>query len=146
MLIIASNRLIEIDVDDLDDVSGFQWRLDGNGYVVRTVRKVKIELLHRMILRVPSGKVVDHIDGDPSNNSRRNLRICTFAENLRNRRKSKANKCGLKGVYRSRKKWRAQIKIDARKINLGMHETPELAHAAYCAAAVQHHGEFARFS
>ena len=46
----------------------------------------------------PSG-VIDHIDGNPSNNRINNLRDCTHSENLRNTKLSKTNTSEDKGVY-----------------------------------------------
>lgn len=45
------------------------------------VRNGRQDLLHRFIMRPPRGYAVDHIDGDPLNNRRSNLRICTVGEN-----------------------------------------------------------------
>ncbi len=42
-------------------------------------------------------------------------------------------------------KWKATIGHKRRKIYLGRFDTPELAYAAYCAAAKELHGEFACF-
>jgi len=39
--------------------------------------------LHRFLMGEPVGFVVDHIDGDPLNNCRSNLRIVTHRENAR---------------------------------------------------------------
>jgi hypothetical protein len=42
------------------------------------------------------------------------------------------------------KKWIAQIGHNKQHFFLGSFDTPEQAHAAYCEAAREHFGEFAR--
>ena len=96
--------------------------------------------------RLPSA-VIDHINGDPSDNRWSNLREATHAENLRNRGAQRDNASGFKGVYfcdRGIRHYRAVIVLNKRKIYLGVFATPEEAHAAYCVAAEKYHGEFAR--
>lgn len=84
--------------------------------------------------RWPSGSV-DHKNGCKSDNRIDNLRDVPHATNLENQRAPRAdNKTGgLLGVSLHRKtgKFRAQIMASGRTISLGLHETPELAHAAY---------------
>lgn len=46
--------------------------------------------LHRFIMQPPSDMVVDHINGDGTDNRKANLRIVTQAENLRNTRRHRA--------------------------------------------------------
>lgn len=107
--------------------------------------------LHRVILERIIGRTLtrteltDHIDGNPLNKCRTNLRIATNAENQRNRGKTRANTSGFKGVYWERLigKWRAQIVTNGKQIRLGSFDTPEAAHEAYCIAAREFHGEFA---
>lgn len=94
--------------------------------------------------KIPDGLVVDHIDGDRTNNRIENLRVCTRAENSRNCKKSKANTSGFKGVSRSGNKWRAQIRVNRKRISLGNFLTKEEAHKAYCDAAEYYFKEFAR--
>jgi hypothetical protein len=89
---------------------------------------------------------VDHRDGDPTNDRWANLRLATQQQNNRNARKPRHNTTGLKGAYRCRDKFRASISVNDRAVHLGVFDTAEAAHAAYCAAAVQYGGEFARFS
>jgi hypothetical protein len=90
-------------------------------------------------------RVIDHRDGDPSNNRWNNLRRATVSQSNANRRIQRNNKCGFKGVAREGSgRWRAYIQKNGRKHPLGSFATPEAAHAAYVAAARRLHGEFAR--
>lgn len=92
----------------------------------------------------PSG-VIDHIDGDGTNNRIENLRVCSGAENMKNRRLNSNSKSGFKGVHRfSDGVWRARISVDGRKRSLGLFSHPEEAAVAYDKAAQSLHGSFAR--
>jgi hypothetical protein len=149
MLILAQDTFVEIDVEDLEHISGYFWRINSNGYAV-TGRAERTILMHRMLTGAKKGQLVDHASGDGLNNRRSNMRICTPAENSRNRRIAKSNKSGYKGVYadrsRQRVRWRAQIRVDDTTVRLGSFPTAELAYEAYCEAATQYHGEYARLS
>ena len=86
---------------------------------------------------------VDHIDGDKANNRWANLRPATPEQNMRNFDGRKDNRSGFKGVGFSAGKWRARIKANGVRHNLGRFDTPEEAAAAYNAAAKRLHGEYA---
>lgn len=90
---------------------------------------------------------IDHIDGDRTNNRWVNLREASRSENLCNRRPHRRNPHGLKGIGwdAQRKKWCARICKNYKKIHLGRFDTQEEAYEAYCKAATELHGEFARF-
>jgi hypothetical protein len=87
---------------------------------------------------------IDHIDRDRNNNRLSNLREATHKQNSYNQ--VRPNSHGYKGIafdpWRS-KPWRAQIRINGAKVNLGRFKTKEEATEAYCNAALEHHGEFA---
>lgn len=56
------------------------------------------EMMHRYIMNCPKEKVVDHINHNSLDNRKENLRICTQAENQKNRKLSKNNKTGYSGI------------------------------------------------
>lgn len=103
-------------------------------------------LLHRYLTSPGENYVVDHVNGDSLNNSRSNLRICSRAENNRNRKLQSNNSSGFKGVYFDihRNKWIAFIKVDGNKKFLGRFATPEAASQVYWEAAKHYYGQFAR--
>jgi hypothetical protein len=89
---------------------------------------------------------VDHIDGNPSNNSISNLRLATMSQNIANSKRSTRNTSGIKGVSwaRNERKWVAQITKQSRVIRLGYFASKSDAAQAYREAAVNLFGEFAR--
>lgn len=139
-----------IDAADVDLVAGVNWYAGSNNYAQRKV-KVKrgrqdMVRLHRHITGARDGLYVDHINGNPLDNRRANLREATNSQNQANARKRSGSVSPLKGVtwMRSSRKWRAQIKRDGKTIYLGCFDTEQGAHEAYAAAAPIVHGEFAR--
>lgn len=91
---------------------------------------------------------LDHRDGNALNNRWENLRYATQAQNMQNSRRRSDNQTGFKGVSfnRARGRFQAHISINRKSRYLGLFDTAEEAHAAYCAAAKEHFGEFARLS
>lgn len=89
MVLKVKNREVLIDSQDLELVSKYKWHISSTGYVVwrgRLAGKRKTIRMHRLITSCPEGMVVDHINHNPFDNRRENLRICTQAENTRNRK------------------------------------------------------------
>lgn len=141
---------------DYELVSLFKWQaqVTNNGVYVR--RKMlraegrpsgvfKSVFLHRFIMNAPDGMEVDHINGNPLDNRRENLRLCIHAQNQGNRVIGKNNKSGYKGVSYCLKNgmWYASIKLKGISKNLGYYKTAAEASEAYNAAAKQSFGEFA---
>lgn len=98
---------------------------------------------HRIVYALHHGawpaEVIDHIDGNPANNSPENLRDVPHVVNTRNQKTRCTNKSGYPGVsWKPRnRKWVAQIQAAGNKTYLGLHDTPEAAHdavLAFCAA------------
>ncbi len=128
-------------------LTAFVWHQSATGYIKRLDKScspARLIGLHRQIMGDPPGLVVDHINGNTSDNRRENLRICTHAENCRNGRMRSHNKLGVKGVYLEKGSYRAQLVVDRKRLRLGTFKTLEEAKAAYVEAANRYHGEFAR--
>lgn len=88
---------------------------------------------------------VDHKNNNPFDNRIDNLRLATHSQNCSNARKWE-NKSLPKGVSQQTTgdSYRARLQVAKKIIYIGSFPTPELAHAAYCEAAMKYHGEFAR--
>lgn len=114
--------------------------------------KATILKMHRHILQlegyVLSNNEIDHINGDGLDNRVENLRICSRKNNSRNRKLSKNNTSGYKGVIWINRlnKWRARIKVDYKTIHLGYFVSKDDAARAYNLAASKYFGDFARLN
>jgi hypothetical protein len=144
-------------VDDEDYGYLIQWRWQyyltkgsSTGYASRGVQKDnvrKIIKMHRVILREINDLHIDHINGNGLDNRKSNLRYATRAQNRSNSMSN--NKNGFKGVTkkigRVSKPYCAQIRSNGKQYNLGYFKTPKEAHEAYKKAAIELHGEFAKW-
>lgn len=137
----------EIDLDDLELISKISWTLDKRGYAVGTPEGHGNNItMHRLLIHgtEKGGGSTDHRDGNKMNNRRKNLRRCNQTENARNTRLAKNNTSGSKGVRQTPEgNWNARITVNRRSIHIGNYSTREEAAAAYDAASLMHHLEFA---
>ena len=81
---------------------------------------------HRIIYeicfgRIPEGRLIDHQNGDRSDNRPENLRLVDCLENTKNNAIGSGNSTGVIGVSwcKAVSKWRAQIGVNCRQIWLG---------------------------
>ncbi len=115
--------------------------LDKRG--VRVTIDKKRYAVHRVIWAMtygswpPDGKMVDHIDGDVTNNWVGNLRLATNQENQRNTLAKNYSWCKQTG------KWRVSLMIDGKSICFGRYAFEELAESVAKEAREKHFGEFA---
>lgn len=129
-----------------------RWYLAGDYVASRKWEEKRGILLHRLIMGFPEGLVVDHINDDPLDNRRENLRIVTRGQN--SGRGHRRNKTGYRGVTfhadrsntRGGKRYSAAIRVDGRSTFLGLFHTAEEAAAAYDARAIVVYGELARLN
>lgn len=119
-----------IDTSDLEKVQRFpntwmaHWdrkrqKFYCDGKLPRNGDKSKRVSLHRYLLEPPKHLVVDHINHDPLDNRRSNLRILTNAQNCQNKNGlNRNNKTGVRGVSwcKSLGAWRVSIRRDGKYI------------------------------
>lgn len=144
-----------VDDEDYESLSRFSWYAhNSTGRNPRPARRTsvaegrKVVFLYHEIMRPSPGMVIDHINGDPWDNRRCNLRECTHTENMRNRKPHRGTKSGFKGVRIIDRKCRyaAAITCDGKLHHIGTFADPEEAARAYDEAATRLHGEFARLN
>jgi len=132
-----------IDADDLALVSRHRWCCLRRTYPVTRIG-ARVVFLHRLLLVGEPGQVCDHINGNAWDARRANLRLCSQAENSRNRKMDRRNTSGFKGVTPTASgQWRARIWKDWREVHIGTFPTREAAAHAYDEAARKLHGQFA---
>lgn len=136
----------KIDIEDIKRVKKYKWHLNNNGYVYTDSEKGDRISLHRYLIDTPEGKDTDHINRDKLDNRKSNLRICTRQENNFNRDLNKNNTSGFAGVRYNEKvsKWKANIMIDYKDVNLGYFDSKEEAIKARLEAEKEHFPEFSR--
>jgi hypothetical protein len=88
-------------------------------------------MMHHLIMCVPKGMQIDHIDGNGLNNQKNNLRVVTNRINQMNRKWQRTSQYPGITWERRRKHWVAQAQIDGKHIHIGSYPTEELAHQAY---------------
>ena len=137
-----------IDKDDLGIVSEFngKWYAfaikkrklgryvsTGNFYVSGN-SEGKLVALHRLLMGYPDTLVVDHINHNPLDNTRKNLRVVSTAVNAQNTRMRSSNTSGYRGVGKSGSGWCASVKVNGKHTPLGwfkdVHEAGRVALAA----------------
>lgn len=117
------------------------------GYYVANI-KCKLYYIHRLVWLYHYGEypseLIDHINGDRADNRLSNLRLASYNGNQYNRRLSKNNKSGYKGVSwcKVRNKWLSQCMIGKKHKFLGYYDTADEASEVYQKYTKIHHGEF----
>lgn len=141
-----------ISLDDWEGVQDYRWRAvqtsRGSGrakvYVMATNRGHPY--LHRLIMKPTRWEQIDHINGDPLDNRRENLRYVSRHENARNRHPDtfKRGTSQYRGVCWEprRKRWQASIYANGKQTYIGHYMTEVEAARAYDAASLEHYGRF----
>jgi hypothetical protein len=89
--------------------------------------------------------LIDHVDGNRSNNKISNLREATYQTNSANYKTPKTNKSGVKNVswYKNLNKWVVSISVEKTKKTIGYFDDLEFAELVAVEARNKYRGEFA---
>lgn len=129
-----------IDEEDYEKVNQFKWyplfSAKGKNPYFHSPMKVNKKrvtlLIHRIIMDAPKGLLVDHINGNPLDNRKCNLRLATKSMNAHNAGKRKnATASKYRGVTHTNGWWQARIQVQGKQFNLGIRKTEEEAAQLY---------------
>ena len=140
-----------VDDADYDHLMQWKWSAAMMAHNHRATRRHENSnetiYMHREIMGFKKGDTrhVDHINHNPLDNRRINLRCCTRSQNLMNSIKRKGTSSVYKGVswFNASRKWKAYIKINTKQKYLGLFETETAAAVAYDTEAKELFGEYA---
>lgn len=154
---LTQGKVALVDDEDYERLMQYNWHYAkkressknvGRRVWVPEIYKFKIIPLACEVLQLEV--MIDHISGNELDNQRHNLRLCTYAQNRQNSRKTKRKTSSkYKGIYLLfNKRWHAKIGLvdiwnQAFSKNLGCFTSEEKAAKAYDKAARFYFGAFA---
>jgi len=149
-----------IDTEDLEKVKswGIRWYAKRDKYnklyyvmgtkweVVNNKPKLVTYCLHILLGNGKKGYHVDHINNDPLDNRKENLRVATVSNNTRNRKsKNTNNTSGYRNVcwIESKRQWVVQLHINGKNERLGYFDNVDDAGIYAEKMRKKYYGEFA---
>ena len=135
---LPTGQIAFVSDEDWPLVSKMKWSLKNSAGYVRACYKKSVGgdgslvSLHRFIMRPPPGMVVDHIDGNPLNNTRENLQITTQSRNAMRRKNVLSG-----GVNKVGHRWRVRISVDGQQKSFGTYDTQDEAARVLAAARAE---------
>lgn len=152
---LTQNKIALVDDEDYEWLNRWKWQSQKykNGTYRATrckyfphLKRGRSVYMSREILNAPKGLCVDHINHNPLDNRRCNLRLCTYSQNGGNQLPiNKKMTSNFKGVYQQKiqKRWESRIEFHRKKIYLGTFADEIDAAKAYDLKAKELFGEFA---
>ncbi len=144
--------------DEDADLARLSWQRSTHGHLQRNLRHgqgkrsnqdLARTIIKRLLARpLTSADIVEHVDGNFLNNTRKNLRLLGKSA-LRQRDPLRQNNTsGYTGVSydRKRHRWKAYISQQGKRTHLGRYPTAIQAALAYNEAALRYFGDDARLN
>lgn len=131
-LVMTDGQKVIVSPRDYDVLSKHSWRPSPSKkriYASTSIKKDKWRkvYMHRLIMQPKGGQQVDHINGNPLDNRRENLRLCDGYKNAHNRGRNDGKQ--YKGVRKSGEGWRMTISksfLTAEEAALAYNETAKI--------------------
>jgi len=155
---LTQGKVALVDDDDYEQLIMHKWhahKCTKTFYACRTIypngrKSARLIMMHRQILGLPfiekNSIEVDHKDLNGLNNQKQNLRLATDSKQARNHSHRSDSTSPYKGIHKLGKKYRAYIRLNGKRVYLGIFADPVDAAYAYDRAAMKHFGEFANLN
>ncbi|WP_212958645.1 HNH endonuclease [Paenibacillus albilobatus] len=153
-IFLSQGKIAVVDDEDFDKLIKFKWHY-AKGYArhscwVPGLNTSTSIWMHHVVLGIcpDRKKVIDHINGNPLDNRKINLRIVTHQQNIFNKSPHRKSTSKYKGVYwyKARSKWCSKIMLDGRYRHIGYFESEREAALAYNKAAKELFGDCAKLN
>lgn len=133
---VYGEKCFKIDIDMVEECKKYKWYINMSkkhkdlNKTYCYARTIGGMLIHRFIVGCSNRNlVVDHINGDTTDNRKENLQVCSGTQNLTKQGFSDRNKSGHKGVlwyhYNNINKWVAYITANKKRKTLGYFDNIE---------------------
>jgi hypothetical protein len=148
---LTRGQYAKVDPQDYDWLNQYKWCCSKDHYVGRSeydrkTRKQYHVSMHSLLCYAPPGMVVDHINRDPLDNRRANLRAVTPTQNVWNRKLPKPTR---RTIYHGitwkqrRQKWEVRLTVNGKRRSFGYYKDEKEAARAYDRAAKKYRGQYA---
>lgn len=139
-----TNEEFYFDKEDYDLIKDYCWRESSTKHILTDSTKGKYLFIHRLITDCASDLCVDHINHNPLDNRKSNLRIVSKQQNNMNHLIRQDNTSGCTGVFwdKRRAKWCANITYNHKQIFLGYFDDIDKAIDIRKKAEIKYFGKY----
>lgn len=141
----AKGESFLFDTEFLGVVKKYTWHMDERRCVRTCLSNNRTLRLHSLIMGKTKGLQIDHINHNPSDNRKANLRVVTQQQNIFNNPIRSDNTTGYKGVSfnKGAGKYAACVMLNGKSNHLGLYKSKLEAAKAYNQKAIELFGEYA---